>query len=96
MNATEQTRSSSADYIYAASAAGMDNLKVYTQTLAKKVLFNGKKANGVEVDSLGVNYNIKARQEVILSAGAFQSPQLLMVSGIGPKATLKQHSIPGE
>ena len=49
---------------------------------------------GVVVTSNSSAYTLSARKEVILSAGAFQSPQLLMVSGIGPSNTLKQHGIP--
>jgi choline dehydrogenase-like flavoprotein len=64
-------------------------LKVYTQTLAQKVIFNeNKTATGVQVQSLGIDYTIHASKEVILSAGAFQSPQLLMVSGVGPSDVL--------
>ncbi|KAI1416216.1 GMC oxidoreductase [Hypoxylon sp. FL1857] len=70
------------------------NLITFVSTLAKKVLFDDqKRATGVQVDTLGLQYTIRARKEVIVSAGAFQSPQLLMVSGIGPKDTLQQHNI---
>ncbi|KAG8530779.1 uncharacterized protein KY384_004136 [Bacidia gigantensis] len=66
-------------------------LLVYKNTLAKQILFDdNKKAIGVKVDTAGVGYTLTARQEVILSAGTFRSPQLLMASGIGPSATLKQ------
>ncbi|KAK6833514.1 hypothetical protein PG987_008208 [Apiospora arundinis] len=103
IRARDQTRSTSAEYIYQASERGLENLKVYTQTLAHKVLFDEgnddnnnkkKKATGVRVSSLGIEYTIKARKEVILSAGTFQSPQLLMLSGIGPKSTLAEFDIP--
>ncbi|KAK8047516.1 choline dehydrogenase [Apiospora saccharicola] len=94
----DQTRSTSAEYIYQASERGLENLKVYTQTMARKIMFDGgankEKATGVRVSSLGIEYTIKARKEVILSAGTFQSPQLLMVSGIGPRATLDDFEIP--
>ncbi|KAI0180682.1 GMC oxidoreductase [Hypoxylon sp. FL1284] len=70
------------------------NLITFVSTLAKKVLFDDqKRATGVLVDTQGLQYTIRARKEVIVSAGAFQSPQLLMVSGIGPKDTLQQHGI---
>jgi choline dehydrogenase len=70
------------------------NLITFVSTLAKRVLFDGeKRANGVLVDTQGLQYTIRARKEVIVSAGAFQSPQLLMVSGIGPKDTLQEHGI---
>ncbi|KAH9904267.1 hypothetical protein F4778DRAFT_780237 [Xylariomycetidae sp. FL2044] len=97
IRASDQTRSSSAEYIYQANSSSLDALKVYTQTLAKKILFDdssSKKATGVLVNSLGIEYTIHASKEVIVSAGAFQSPQLLMVSGIGPKATLDEFDIP--
>lgn len=70
------------------------NLITFVSTLAKRVLFDGqKRATGVLVDTQGLQYTIRARKEVIVSAGAFQTPQLLMVSGIGPKDTLQQHGI---
>lgn len=70
------------------------NLITFVSTLAKQVLFDEqKRATGVLVDTHGLQYTIRARKEVIVSAGAFQSPQLLMVSGIGPKDTLQQHGI---
>jgi len=71
------------------------NLIVFPLTLAKKILFDSTKtAIGVQVNTEGLTYNIGVKKEVIVSAGAFQSPQLLMVSGIGPAATLQQHNIP--
>ncbi|KAH7018206.1 choline dehydrogenase [Microdochium trichocladiopsis] len=92
---SDATRSSSASYIYAAKAAGLDNLKVYTQTMARKILFNSdRRATGVQVTSLGVTYTLSATREVVLSAGAFQSPQLLQVSGIGQSSTLSKFGIP--
>ncbi|KAL9602096.1 MAG: hypothetical protein Q9219_002092 [cf. Caloplaca sp. 3 TL-2023] len=69
------------------------NLRVYNQTLAKKIVFNGKVAKGVQVDQNGRQSSISARREVIVSGGTFQSPQLLMVSGIGPAATLEKFKI---
>ncbi|KAH6658291.1 hypothetical protein BKA67DRAFT_591341 [Truncatella angustata] len=94
IRASDQTRSTSAEYIYTAVNDDLDNLKVYTQTLAKKIVFNSNNtATGVQVNSLGIGYTIHASKEVILSTGAFQSPQLLMVSGIGPKATLDELAI---
>ncbi|KAL2067646.1 hypothetical protein VTL71DRAFT_15742 [Oculimacula yallundae] len=76
------------------AAAGRRNLKVYSLTTAQKILFdNNKKATGVSVKSNGITYTLKASKEVILSAGAFQSPQLLMLSGIGPAAALQKFGI---
>ncbi|EAT76545.1 hypothetical protein HBH56_228350 [Parastagonospora nodorum] len=97
IRSSDQTRSSSTSYIYQArSGSTGKKLKVYTQTMVKKILFDGKKAIGVKASLIGAlpTYTIKARKEVILSAGAFQSPQLLMVSGVGPRDTLDQFDIP--
>ncbi|KAL4937075.1 hypothetical protein BDV06DRAFT_216166 [Aspergillus oleicola] len=72
-----------------------DNLTIRTQRLAKRILFDEhKNAIGVEVaDGFGFRSNLTAAKEVIISAGAFQSPQLLMVSGIGPADQLTAHGI---
>jgi choline dehydrogenase len=70
------------------------NIKVYPHTLATKILFNGKKAKSVQVNSDGTVYTLSANKEVIVSAGVFNSPKLLMLSGIGPKATLDTFNIP--
>lgn len=71
------------------------SLSTYINTLAKKVVFDEKKkATGVQVKGLlGNTVTLSASEEVIVSAGAFQSPQLLMVSGIGPSDQLRQHGI---
>ena len=66
------------------------NLRVLVNTLATKVLFEGNRAIGVAIGKEPV----KARREVILSAGAFNSPQLLQLSGIGPRPLLERHGIP--
>lgn len=71
------------------------NLIIYTTTLAKKILFDdSKKATGVRVSSSGQEYVLSASREVVVSAGAFHSPQLLMVSGIGPSEQLEKYDIP--
>ncbi|PVH95937.1 GMC oxidoreductase [Periconia macrospinosa] len=94
IDATLQTRDSS-ETAYLQPALKKTTLQVYQSTLAKRILFDrNKKATGVLVDSSGLSYVLSANKEVIISAGAFQSPQLLMVSGVGPKATLKKHGIP--
>jgi len=90
-----QTRSSSeTSFLQHAIESGAP-LTVYPMTQAMQVLFDGdKRATGVKVQSAGRNYTLSAKHEVILSSGVFHSPQLLMVSGIGPRETLKQHNIP--
>lgn len=73
------------------------NLTVITHAHTKRIIFDGKKAEGVEY-YLGEKHEkietAKARREVILSAGAFASPQLLMLSGIGDSKLLSKYSIP--
>jgi choline dehydrogenase-like flavoprotein len=69
------------------------NLKVITGAQARKVTFAGKRATGVEFGRDGKIETIGAKREVILSSGAFQSPQLLMLSGIGHAPHLKRLGI---
>ena len=69
------------------------NLRVATKAHATRILFEGKRAVGVEYLQ-GPNKKVfRARREVILSAGAFQSPQLLLLSGVGDGAALAEHGI---
>ena len=70
------------------------NLVVKTNTATSGILFHGKRAIGVRIDEGGQTSALRARKEVILSAGAFGSPHLLMLSGIGPLAELQRHGIP--
>lgn len=69
------------------------NLKIITGTTVSRVLIENRQATGVIYSVNGQEHTIKARLEVILSAGAFGSPQLLMLSGIGPKDHLQKHGI---
>ncbi|KAL8656799.1 MAG: hypothetical protein Q9210_000043 [Variospora velana] len=73
---------------------------IYKNSLATRILLDSNNtASGVSVTTAGpygipaVNYTLSARKEVIVSAGAFQSPQLLMVSGIGPQDQLERNNI---
>lgn len=88
-----QLRSSSeATFLDYAITNGLP-LTVYPMTQAMRILFNGTCATGVRVHSSGMDWSVRARKEVILSAGVFHSPQLLMVSGVGPASTLRGHNI---
>lgn len=69
------------------------NLKVITGALAERIILDGKKAVGVSIRLKGKSQQLKARKEVLLSAGAFGSPHLLMLSGIGRKEDLEPHGI---
>ena len=69
------------------------NLSVETGVQVTRILFEGRRAMGVACRQGGSERIFKARREVILCAGAFHSPQLLMVSGVGPAAHLRSHGI---
>ncbi|WP_340644887.1 choline dehydrogenase [Phenylobacterium sp.] len=83
----------SAAVAYLHPAMGRANLKVETRALTTKVIFEGKKAVGIEYLQDGVRKIAKARREVILAGGAINSPQLLQLSGIGPGELLRDHGI---
>ncbi len=69
------------------------NVRLITQAQATRVLFDGARATGVEIARDGRREAISARREVILSAGAVNSPHLLQISGLGPAAHLKSLGI---
>jgi choline dehydrogenase len=71
-----------------------DNLRIETNAHATRVLFDGKRATGVTYRQEGEARTASARRDVILAAGALQSPQLLQLSGVGPAAVLQAHRIP--
>jgi choline dehydrogenase len=93
IDARTQTRES-AETAYLRPALKRGNLVVHHSTMALKVLFEGKDAVGALCNTMGKEFVLKAKNEVIISAGAMQSPHLLMVSGIGPKETLQRFGIP--
>ena len=74
--------------------ASRPNLQVITGARARRILFAGKRASGVEFRQGDELHTFQARRELILSAGALQSPQLLMLSGIGAGAELQKFGIP--
>lgn len=85
---------------YLAPIMGRPNLRIFTSTVARKVLTEAKDddgslaATGVEVQRDGAVHVVRAKREVILSAGSFQSPQLLEQSGIGDPDILRRLDIP--
>lgn len=70
------------------------NLTVLTQSRALKLVIDGSRCHGVTVKQRGRIIEYKARKKVILSAGAINTPHLLLLSGIGPRDELARHGIP--
>jgi choline dehydrogenase-like flavoprotein len=73
---------------YAHPALGRPNLHVLTDTRCTRLLFDGDRATGVVTERANEVTELRAAREVVLCAGAYNSPQLLMLSGIGPAAAL--------
>ncbi|WP_432695000.1 GMC family oxidoreductase [Marinobacterium sp. YM272] len=70
------------------------NFHLVSETIATRIRFDGKRAVAVEtVDKAGRSGELKCRKEIVLTAGSFQSPKLLMLSGIGPKDHLESFGI---
>jgi len=83
--------STAAAYLH--PATHRPNLTVLTRTLARRIVFDGARAVGIEVQTRGTIATYDASREVILSAGAINSPQLLLLSGIGNPMHLRSHDI---
>ena len=80
---------SSASAAFLRPAMKRSNLAVETNALAHRVLMEGTRAVGIDYEQGGEMLSVRAAKEVILAGGAFNSPQLLMLSGIGPADHLK-------
>jgi choline dehydrogenase len=78
---------------YLKPARKRHNLSVVSNAIATRILFEGRRATGVEYRKNGATHVARANGEVILSGGAFNSPQLLQLSGVGPADLLGQHGI---
>jgi choline dehydrogenase len=89
-----RSRRRSAARSYLHPVKNRSNLTVKTKAMVHKVIFEGKKAVGVEYKKGGRLYKAEALREVILCGGAINSPQLLQLSGIGNAKELKKHGIP--
>jgi choline dehydrogenase len=92
INTRRGVRCSSAD-AFLRPALGRANLQLQTHALVRRVLFKGRRAVGIEYEQGGQLYTARARREVILSAGAINTPKLLQLSGVGPAALLREHGI---
>ncbi len=86
-----QRCSAAAGYVH--PLASRSNLTVLTRARAERLTLEDGRATGVVIRRRGRQNHIRARREVILSAGTFGSPQLLMLSGIGPADELRAHGL---
>ena len=86
-------RRMSSSSVFLRPVLGRNNLKVETGALATRVLFDGRKAVGVAYLHGRRVHEARAAREVILSAGAINTPQLLQLSGVGPLGLLTRHGI---
>lgn len=79
---------------YLKPALGRANLSVETHAHAMRVIFDGRRATGVAYRRGGETREARAVREVVLAGGSINSPQLLLLSGVGPAAHLREHAIP--
>jgi len=84
---------SSTAVAYLKPARGRPNLRVETDAHATRILFEGTRATAVAYRQRGRDLVARAAREVIVAAGAIQSPQLLQLSGVGPAELLRRHGI---
>lgn len=78
---------------FLAHARYQENLTIITRCLAEKILLTDDVATGVQIQHNGQTVKLTARREVIVTGGAINTPQLLMLSGIGPEDELHRHGI---
>jgi choline dehydrogenase len=90
---TQRGRRASTAYSYLRPAKSRSNLRVETSALAQRILFEGRRARAVEYRQSGALRTARARKEILVSGGAYNSPQLLQLSGVGPAELLKRHGI---
>ena len=91
---TRRGRRASTAVSYLRPAVRQGNLHVETSALAQRIVFNGRRAEAVEYrNAAGVVRTARARNEILISSGAYNSPQLLQLSGVGPADLLRSHGI---
>lgn len=86
-------RRSSTASAFLTPVAGRPNLTVMTRTLALRIRFRGARAVGLDLETQGRAHAVEAAREIVLSGGVVNSPQLLMLSGIGPADHLRAHGL---
>src|SRR5205085_6644184 len=90
---TRRGRRASTAFSYLRPAKARGNLHIETSALAQRILFEGRRAKAVEYKQEGRVRTARARCEILVSSGAYNSPQLLQLSGVGPADLLKSHGI---
>ena len=90
---TRHGRRASTAVAYLRSARSRGNLRIETSAPAQRIVFDGRRADAVEYRQAGVLKTARARKEILISGGAFNSPQLLQLSGVGPADLLRRHGI---
>jgi choline dehydrogenase len=90
---THRGRRASTAVAYLSPAGSRKNLHVETSTLAQRIRFDGRRAVAVEYRKAGSLRVARARKEILVSSGAYNSPQLLQLSGVGPAELLRKHGI---
>ena len=90
---TRSGRRASSAFSYLRPAKQRGNLSIETSALAQRILFEGRRAKAVEYRQNGNLRTARARKEILVSSGAYNSPQLLQLSGVGPAELLKSHGI---
>src|ERR1700761_5507090 len=90
---TRRGRRASSAQSYLKPAKNRGNLHIETSALGQRIVFEGKRARAVEYRQNGQLRTARARKEVLISSGAYNAPQLLQLSGVGPADLLKTHGI---
>jgi choline dehydrogenase len=90
---TRRGRRASTAYSYLRPAERRSNLHIETEALAQRILFDGRRAVGVEYRQGVEVKTARARKEILVSSGAYNSPQLLQLSGVGPVDLLRKYGI---
>src|SRR3954465_12412442 len=90
---TRRGRRASSAFSYLRPAKNRGNLRIETDALAQRLVFEGRRARAVEYRQRGELRRARARREILVSSGSYNSPQLLQLSGVGPADLLKSHGI---
>ena len=94
LDATKKNgRRCSAAVAFLKPALKRDNLTLITNAMVKQILFDGRRASGIRFEFNGAQHDVSNHKEIVLSGGAVNTPQLMMLSGLGPAQHLQCHQI---